>query len=274
MSRHERHRGYSRDDHREERDRSRERGRDASGIRTRSRERSRDRGRDRARNRGQDRDADRTREPERGVSRDHARERDRGRDKDRKRDRDRDRGEGRDRDRDRARKRDRDPEREHDRDRGHDDREHGHDGYDRHRSASRSKAEEIEAGEIGPLGIEESPSDRRASRDSRRHRSRASDSQDGCVNSDGGAGGDVEVDPAVPIDLNADLSAAEIQMMQAMGIPFGFDSTQGKEVDDETTKASAIRTATKRSARQYMNRRGGFNRALPIEQTGKKVLRD
>ena len=32
------------------------------------------------------------------------------------------------------------------------------------------------------------------------------------------------------MDLNADLTADEVQMMQAMGIPFSFDSTQGKQV--------------------------------------------
>ena len=32
------------------------------------------------------------------------------------------------------------------------------------------------------------------------------------------------------MDLDADLTAAEVQMMQAMGIPFSFDSTSGKHV--------------------------------------------
>ena len=32
------------------------------------------------------------------------------------------------------------------------------------------------------------------------------------------------------IDLTADMTPAEIQMMQAMGIPFSFDTTQGKPV--------------------------------------------
>lgn len=73
------------------------------------------------------------------------------------------------------------------------------------------------------------------------------------------------------VALDAELSAEEIQMMMAMGIPFGFDSTQGKHVDDTASNQGAVKVATKRSARQYMNRKGGFNKALPAERTGDKV---
>ena len=76
------------------------------------------------------------------------------------------------------------------------------------------------------------------------------------------------------LDLNADLSAEEVQMMQAMGIPFGFDTTKNKHVEDEYANLSGIKTKTTRSARQYMNRRGGFNRPLPAEVTNVKVARD
>eukprot|EP00798_Chlamydomonas_sp_ICE-L_P025922 gene25922-11598_t len=76
------------------------------------------------------------------------------------------------------------------------------------------------------------------------------------------------------VNLDADLTPEEIQMMQAMGIPFAFDTTQGKEVEDEFANVSAIKISTTRSARQYMNRRGGFNRPLPTEKTGEKVARD
>ncbi len=48
----------------------------------------------------------------------------------------------------------------------------------------------------------------------------------------------------------------------------------GSQVEDEAANASGIKTTTVRSARQYMNRRGGFNRPLPAEVTGKKVIRD
>lgn len=73
------------------------------------------------------------------------------------------------------------------------------------------------------------------------------------------------------VALDAELSTEEIQMMLAMGIPFGFDSTQGKHVDDTAANQGAVKVATKRSARQYMNRKGGFNKALPAEKTGEKV---
>lgn len=76
------------------------------------------------------------------------------------------------------------------------------------------------------------------------------------------------------ISLDAELSPEEIQMMCSMGIPYGFDSTQGKHVDDEKANAGAVKVKTTRSARQYMNRRGGFNRPLPAEQSGQRVGAD
>lgn len=36
----------------------------------------------------------------------------------------------------------------------------------------------------------------------------------------------VIAEEAVPLSLDADISPEEMQMMQAMGIPFGFDTTQ------------------------------------------------
>ena len=63
-------------------------------------------------------------------------------------------------------------------------------------------------------------------------------------------------------------------MMQAMGIPFTFDTTQGRHVEDETANSSGIKIKSKRTARQYMNRRGGFNRPLPAERTNERVVRD
>ena len=84
----------------------------------------------------------------------------------------------------------------------------------------------------------------------------------------------VEQTTVVEVSLDAEMSAEEIQMMMAMGIPFGFDSTQGKKVDDEAANTGAVKVKTTRTARQYMNRRGGFNKMLPAEVTGKKVSRD
>lgn len=69
----------------------------------------------------------------------------------------------------------------------------------------------------------------------------------------GGGGGD-----------RAEMDADEIEMMKKMGIPVGFDSTKGKPVPG--ADVSGIRAVTKRQPRQYMNRRGGFNRPLPMER--------
>lgn len=57
----------------------------------------------------------------------------------------------------------------------------------------------------------------------------------------------------------------EIEMMKKLGIPVGFDSTKGKPVAG--ADVSGVRAVTKRQPRQYMNRRGGFNRPLPAERT-------
>lgn len=78
----------------------------------------------------------------------------------------------------------------------------------------------------------------------------------------------------MPIDFTADITPEEMQMMQAMGIPFGFDTTKGTEVKDASANAGAVRVKSMRQARQYMNRKGGFNRPLPAEKTNEKVIRD
>jgi hypothetical protein len=54
----------------------------------------------------------------------------------------------------------------------------------------------------------------------------------------------------------------------------GFDTTRGKHVEDEGANAGAVKVKTTRTARQFMNRKGGFNRALPAEKTGQKVAGD
>ncbi|XP_077325558.1 U4/U6.U5 small nuclear ribonucleoprotein 27 kDa protein [Lithobates pipiens] len=52
----------------------------------------------------------------------------------------------------------------------------------------------------------------------------------------------------------------EIEMIKLMG--FGsFDSTKGRKVDG-SVNAYAINVSQKRKYRQYMNRKGGFNRPL------------
>jgi U4/U6.U5 tri-snRNP-associated protein 3 len=76
------------------------------------------------------------------------------------------------------------------------------------------------------------------------------------------------------LKLDAELTAEELRMMQAMGIPFTFDTTQGRHVEDESVNVSGVKIKSKRTARQYMNRRGGFNRPLPLERTNERVVRD
>jgi hypothetical protein len=55
-----------------------------------------------------------------------------------------------------------------------------------------------------------------------------------------------------PVDFNAPLSFEEMQMMQAMGVPFGFATTAGKHVEDDGANAGAVKVKSTRSARQFM----------------------
>nr|XP_054766272.1 U4/U6.U5 small nuclear ribonucleoprotein 27 kDa protein-like [Lytechinus pictus] len=57
-----------------------------------------------------------------------------------------------------------------------------------------------------------------------------------------------------------DMTEDEIEMMKVMGFA-AFDTTKGKHVDG-ASNAFAANIQTKRKYRQYMNRRGGFNRPL------------
>ncbi|XP_014208833.1 U4/U6.U5 small nuclear ribonucleoprotein 27 kDa protein [Copidosoma floridanum] len=65
-----------------------------------------------------------------------------------------------------------------------------------------------------------------------------------------------------PIITEADLqgkTVEEQQMMRTMGF-CGFDTTKGKKVDGNDV--GAVHVILKRKYRQYMNRKGGFNRPL------------
>ncbi|CAF0785329.1 unnamed protein product [Brachionus calyciflorus] len=55
-------------------------------------------------------------------------------------------------------------------------------------------------------------------------------------------------------------SKDEIEMLKIMGFS-GFDTTKGKHVDG-ACNAYAVNIQQKRKYRQYMNRKGGFNRPL------------
>uniref|UniRef100_A0A1Q3EU34 U4/U6.U5 small nuclear ribonucleoprotein 27 kDa protein n=1 Tax=Culex tarsalis TaxID=7177 RepID=A0A1Q3EU34_CULTA len=67
---------------------------------------------------------------------------------------------------------------------------------------------------------------------------------------------------AKPVVTEADLegkSPEEQEMMKTMGF-CGFDSTKGKKV--EGNNVGEVHVILKRKYRQYMNRKGGFNRPL------------
>ncbi|XP_013397783.1 U4/U6.U5 small nuclear ribonucleoprotein 27 kDa protein-like [Lingula anatina] len=67
--------------------------------------------------------------------------------------------------------------------------------------------------------------------------------------------------PAIELDPSQleGKSEEEIEMMKIMGFG-GFETTKGKKVDGNAEGAANI--LQKRRYRQYMNRRGGFNRPL------------
>lgn len=74
----------------------------------------------------------------------------------------------------------------------------------------------------------------------------------------GGAGASSER----PVVSEADLegkSPEEIEMMKTMGF-CGFDTTKNKKV--EGNDSGEVHVILKRKYRQYMNRKGGFNRPL------------
>ena len=159
--------------------------------------------------------------------------------------------------------------RDEDRSRYDDDREDGRRGEDRRgggggggRRRSRSRSRSPGDG------------DRRRGRDRSRSRSRSRDRERAGAGAGrrrddgpktGPAAAPAPAPPAVQlpppgeaVPLDAELSPEEIQMMMAMGIPFGFDTTQGKKVEDEAANTGAIKIKTTRTARQYMNRKVSF----------------
>jgi len=52
----------------------------------------------------------------------------------------------------------------------------------------------------------------------------------------------------------------EEAMMAAIGLPVGFNSSKGKKV--EGNDVGTFKVTSQRIYRQYMNRRGGFNKIL------------
>lgn len=144
----------------------------------------------------------------------------------------------RERRRSRSRSRERDRDRDRERDRARDRDRRSHRGKDRHRSRSRSPHRPRSRSPRRRLSIS-------------RSRSRSKEA--------GGTVRDVHARP--PID-EADLEGKteeEIEMIKLMGFT-NFDTTKGKRVVNNNS--SAVNIIHKRKYRQYMNRKGGFNRPL------------
>jgi len=77
-----------------------------------------------------------------------------------------------------------------------------------------------------------------------------------------GGSGNQPRPPAPPVLTAKDFegkSAEEIEMMKIMGFG-GFTTTKNKKV--EGNEVGNVHVAVKRKYRQYMNRKGGFNRPL------------
>mmetsp|Transcript_18399 Transcript_18399/g.50740 ORF Transcript_18399/g.50740 Transcript_18399/m.50740 type:complete len:90 (+) Transcript_18399:504-773(+) len=63
----------------------------------------------------------------------------------------------------------------------------------------------------------------------------------------------------------------ELEAMAKMGLPVQLDTTKGKGnmQNDRFAQTGAVRIKPQRHARQYMNRKCGFNKPLPVEGTRK-----
>lgn len=170
----------------------------------------------------------------------------------------------RSRSRDRS-KRDKERERERDRDRERKkERESRHHKSSKRSSRSRSRS---------PRDKKEKKS---STRDKTRRRSRSSSSSsDSSLTGQGlTLGGNLKTKlPTTSMMSSSDKnsfildpkemegkSAEEIEMLQVMGFT-GFDTTKNKHVDG-ACNAFAINIQQKRKYRQYMNRKGGFNKPL------------
>eukprot|EP00090_Calanus_glacialis_P015763 TRINITY_DN2483_c0_g1_i1.p2 TRINITY_DN2483_c0_g1~~TRINITY_DN2483_c0_g1_i1.p2 ORF type:complete len:141 (-),score=56.05 TRINITY_DN2483_c0_g1_i1:86-508(-) len=126
----------------------------------------------------------------------------------------------------------------------------------RRRSKSRSRSRErVRERDNRRRRDRDDSRDRRERRDRNRSRDRARSS------SKGGSPPPPAAAPA-PILTEKDFegkSQEEIEMMKIMGFG-GFDTTKNKKVTDNVH--GDVHVLVKRKYRQYMNRKGGFNRPL------------
>ncbi|CAA9986907.1 conserved protein, unknown function [Plasmodium knowlesi strain H] len=292
----------SRDAHRRKRRRSRsssERSRNRSLSRSRSRHRKRHRSRDRHKHRQRHRHRSRSGGKESDRSSDGERGRDRDRDRHRHKHRHRDRH--RDHDRDRERDRDRDRERERDRERNRDRHRHRHRSRSRSRSRHRRRdrdgsTKRHSSGRHDRSSIGSAAKSENQERRVRRNNSPGIDSIDDRYNdvskrsgrythNDDNPSGEYNLKDTVnhhgntndkrsgaqehlkdnrkysdssDEDKEEDLSEGEL-LKRVMGIS-EFSTTDNKCHNE--TDLSGVNRRTKRKYRQYMNRRGGFNRPL------------
>ncbi|XP_065185330.1 U4/U6.U5 small nuclear ribonucleoprotein 27 kDa protein-like [Sycon ciliatum] len=168
---------------------------------------------------------------------------------------------GRSRSRERERRRSRSRERE----RRHRDRSRSRSPHRSRRSRSRERDRERRRERGG-----ERDRDRRSTSPShRRHRRGRSQSPSSRHGKDRDRRKDEQVaKPAGPVGAAAAACEdptvdAEAEMMKVMGFS-NFDTTKGKSVQGTDVSAALIRK--ERRYRQYMNRRGGFNRPLDFIQ--------
>ncbi|KAL2644496.1 hypothetical protein R1flu_012083 [Riccia fluitans] len=215
---------------------------------------NRDRGRDRERDRGHDRDRDRDREYEK--------DRDRG---ERVRESDRDRERSRKRERERDSRRSRSPRHDHQWADDYDSRKEPRiQGRGRDSSTDREKShkrgidrvdDDIMMKEGQRAAIVAEFVDGIVREHDQQHVEAASHSPP------------AEASPGPP----AVAQAEEEEMMKKLGIPVGFTTTKGKYVAD--ANHSAVKLTTKRTPRQYMNRRArGFFIDVESGECNKNLL--
>lgn len=119
---------------------------------------------------------------------------------------------------------------------------------DRRRPRTRSRSRSLDRRRRSP--------DRRRSPSPRRRRSRSTSAGPSFVSKPKKNFGERPI--ITPADLEGK-SPEEQEMLKVMGF-CGFDTTKGKKVEDNVE--GDVHVVLKRKYRQYMNRKGGFNRPL------------
>ncbi|KAG6550841.1 hypothetical protein Mapa_007454 [Marchantia paleacea] len=220
---------------------------------------------------GSSRDRVRERDRDRRSDRVHDRERERERDRDWEKERDRgergERGREGDRERERSRKRERERDSRRSRSPRHDHQWATSDDYESRkepRIQGRGRDTSIDRDKSHKKGIDHMGDDDVIATEGQRA-AIVAEFVDGIVREhEQHVEASYLSSPAVVAQGSPAVAQAdEEEMMKKLGIPVGFTTTKGKYVSD--ANHSAVKLTTKRTPRQYMNRRGGFNRPLPAE---------